>query len=379
MNDTLHSTPEVTAFVTQVRARLSDLSEDEREELVGGLEADLAERLADGEGDLGDPADYAAELRAAAGLTARRGPRVRTLGPRESLVGLLDGSRRRWDALVTKNAAATQAWDFAVVLRPAWWVLRAWLAVELLDLMAGPREYLTALPSLGNQVMGALVLLAAVVVSVLVGTGRLWPGSEARTYLPARVVLCALNLFALFLFPVVFSHMPSAWTSHEIYYSPSYPVPDRTEGLELDGRTVRNVFTYDAQGNPLTGVQLFDQKGRPLSVSRDPYLGSYRQTGTQQMTYPWRNGDQRLYNVFPLPVRQQGDPSFRVRDPYTSGRPPVLPTPPLVVVPPVSLPSDAPQPTAEPSSKPSAQSSAAPSPATPQPSASADSGKSPGR
>ena len=78
MNDTVQTSPAVAAFVAQVRARLGDLTEEEREELLGGLEADLAERLAEGEAALGDPAAYAAELRAAAGLEARpRGWAVR--------------------------------------------------------------------------------------------------------------------------------------------------------------------------------------------------------------------------------------------------------------------------------------------------------------
>jgi hypothetical protein len=56
MNDTVQTSPAVAAFVAQVRARLGDLTEEEREELLGGLEADLAERLAEGETELGDPA-----------------------------------------------------------------------------------------------------------------------------------------------------------------------------------------------------------------------------------------------------------------------------------------------------------------------------------
>ena len=43
MNDTAKLTrPEISGFVDQVRARLADLTEEEREELVGGLEADLS-------------------------------------------------------------------------------------------------------------------------------------------------------------------------------------------------------------------------------------------------------------------------------------------------------------------------------------------------
>ncbi|MCW2853652.1 MAG: hypothetical protein JWM84_3316, partial [Nocardioides sp.] len=79
MNDALHTParPEVEAFVADVRARLADLSDDEREELLGGLEADLSDQVADGAVVLVDPAAYAAELRAAAGLPERTPARRR--------------------------------------------------------------------------------------------------------------------------------------------------------------------------------------------------------------------------------------------------------------------------------------------------------------
>ncbi|CAN5620112.1 hypothetical protein BH10ACT10_BH10ACT10_28780 [soil metagenome] len=63
----LDAHPQVAAFVAAVRGRLADLTEEEREELIGGLEADLSERLSEGEADLGDPAAYAAELRGGGG------------------------------------------------------------------------------------------------------------------------------------------------------------------------------------------------------------------------------------------------------------------------------------------------------------------------
>lgn len=56
MNDTTRATPEVDAFGDAVRARFSDLDADEREDLLDGLEADMAD-LVDERGSeaLGDP------------------------------------------------------------------------------------------------------------------------------------------------------------------------------------------------------------------------------------------------------------------------------------------------------------------------------------
>jgi hypothetical protein len=132
MNDTVQTSPAVAAFVAQVRARLGDLTEEEREELLGGLEADLAERLAEGETELGDPAAYAAELRAAAGLEPR--PRAwavrRPAGPRRPVADhvseLLDAIRSDWERWVARDPRVAEAWQVTQAPRPAWWVLRAW-------------------------------------------------------------------------------------------------------------------------------------------------------------------------------------------------------------------------------------------------------------
>ena len=365
MNDTVQTSPAVAAFVAQVRARLADLTEEEREELLGGLEADLAERLAEGETDLGDPVAYAAELRAAAGLEARsrRWTVRRPAGPRRPMADhvteLLDAVRGDWERWVARDPRVAEAWQVTQALRPAWWVLRAWVAVQLLDIMAGPVEKPTLLPSLGSQLVSVVLLLVAVVVSTLLGLGRLRPGALARRPRVTRLLLLGLNTLAVLALMVTVRAFPDAWQSHQLanggYYADA--AADTGPGLMADGRYVRNVFAYDAQGRPLTGVQLYDQKGRPLAVNEDPYYGAYQYGGARVHTYPWFNGDQRLLNVFPLPVRTQR--SFRpARDPWGTARPPVLPSAPLAVVPPVSLPTPTAGPTASPSASPTASPSA---------------------
>ena len=108
-------------------------------------------------------------------------------------------------------------------------------------------------------------------------------------------------------------------------------------GLMNGRRYVHNVFAYDAQGNPITGVQLFDQKGRPLAVNEGVVARGHT------VTYPWLNGSTGLYSVFPLPTRQQRRYG-PVDGAWESDNPPLLAQPPLAVVPPGSLPS---QPEAE--------------------------------
>ena len=65
------SSAEIEAYLAAVRASLSDIAEDERADLLAEVEASLVE--AAGEGDrpiasLGPPEEFAAELRASAGL-----------------------------------------------------------------------------------------------------------------------------------------------------------------------------------------------------------------------------------------------------------------------------------------------------------------------
>jgi hypothetical protein len=354
---------DVTAFVAAVRSRLADLTEEEREELLGGLEADLSERLAEGETEpgagLGDPVVYAAELRAAAGLEARPRPwgGRRAAGPRPQLgaqvTDLLAGARRRWEVLVADGRPAS-VWAFLVTLRPLWWFFRAWVAAQLLDIVTNGSDLPTIVPTLLGLWPGVLVTVAFTLVSVQIGRGKWWPGSGVTRSPGARVLLLGLNLFAVVTAPLVLGQFPGAGTYLD--EGGGYSVPAR--GIQDRGMYVTNVFPYDAQGKPLTGVQLFDQDGRPLVVGRDARF----QYGETRVTaaYPWSNGGQRLWNVFPLPGRttraELGEASSDDRA-WTSANPPVLPTAPLAVVPPAALPTPtAAEPQATPSASPSADS-----------------------
>ena len=94
-------------------------------------------------------------------------------------------------------------------------------------------------------------------------------------------------------------------------------------------------------------------------VNTDPYYSGYRYAGGRVHTYPWFNGDQKLFNVYPLPVREQRSPQ-PARDPWGTARPPTLPTAPLAVVPPVALPTPV-ESTTVPETAPSGSASASPS------------------
>ncbi|WP_181310560.1 hypothetical protein [Nocardioides campestrisoli] len=322
MNTTrLPARPDVAQFVTQVRALLADLPHDVQQDLTEGLESDLSDQLAEGHGGaLDDPGAYARELRTAAGfdpeMRVARSPR--SLAPRAEQ--LLDSAQARWVALV--DGLPGDPWSFAVSLRPVWWVLRAWVALQLVDLVWGSGSYnlgLSPVPSLLGW--GWPLLAVAVLVSVQIGRGRLWPG---RAGLLGRVVLLGLNTLALACVPMT---VDSVLTPHDLdtwgygwaedEYSQGYQdavaeqgqIHDRA-GLYANGRWVSNVYPYDAQGEPLVGIQLFDQTGQPISVISQTEC-VYDEGGTPQdslrVYYAWSTPIGAGDNVFPVPSRIQDD------------------------------------------------------------------------
>jgi hypothetical protein len=293
---------DVPSYVAAVRARLDDLAPDEVEELTGGLEADLAEALAGFDETprqrFGDPAAYADELRASADLPPRQ--YVPSAGIGGALRGMREAFGENFDAM-RRLPWFPPVRDFLLVVRPAWWVLRAWVLLSLLRVMTGAEE-----SGIVGGFSSIVVLLLAIVGSVTLGR------RTARLSLTGRALLAIGNVVAvLALVPV----------------GAQFAVPDSRltdaspgSGLWMDGQPLTDVIPYDSQGRPLQGVQLYDAQGRPLSIGED---------------FRWYDdglGQQR-WNVFPL---SSGDPA----DPGAES----------TVVPPAPTPVDTvPSPTATPS------------------------------
>jgi len=334
---------EVERYVAAVRAALDDLAAEEVEELTGGLEADLDDALADaparhpaadpdadpasdpgadhdsGVARFGSPADYAAELRAAAGLPPRaaRGGR-RGAG---SLAGRIEAVQSSWqqrlDRLRARRWWATAS-DFLVTLRPVWWVARGWAAYQFLGAVLGRGEA-RVLP----VTLSGLILLGLLVV-LSVEVGRRWAASASRPPHGSagrlrRWVLGVANTVAVLLFLAFGSAV------QVVQYLPSPGVqevavpPDN--GLWLNGTEVRNVFPYDANGRPLSDVQLFDENGRSLSVGTSAQTPLTEQTGPYAGQRAIRQvpavdaNNRPVWNVYPL--RQQEVESGAYTDPNT--------------------------------------------------------------
>ncbi|RYI98923.1 MAG: hypothetical protein EON52_27090, partial [Actinomycetales bacterium] len=248
---------EIVSFAARVRAALSDLPAEELDDLTEGLEADLAEAYAeDLARELPDPVEYAAELRAAAGLPE---PQPTQAGLRRTLAAVsadLRESGRRCLEAVRRNPAGRGVLDLLVSLRPLWWVVRAWVAVWLLAAFFGAEGGATPTSS-----AWWLVLLAAALVSIQWGRG-VW---GARRIVPLLVLgnVAAVVLLA----PVVVFADGRSNSMSTVYAEPVVQEPQDLTGLYADGRQVTNVFVYDAKGRQLRDVQLFDSEGEPLRTS----------------------------------------------------------------------------------------------------------------
>jgi hypothetical protein len=267
VNDTIDGAAEnqVARYATAVRAAFADLPAPERELLLEDLEDHLEEVAAEDGGPLaerlGPPEGYAAELRASAGLPAPgAGVAGRRRAPlRESAVA------RRLERLwrgARAHPAGRAIVEFLPELRPAWWVVRGYVAVQaaavaLTPLFAGGGLRFPVPELFGSRVLGLLATAAAVVVSVRLG--RRGPGGVRRRAL-ALLANAALGLFALAM--LVELGAGEAADDYGPQYVETYAQP--VSGLRSDGAEISNIFAFDAKGRPLGDVYLVDQEGNPV-------------------------------------------------------------------------------------------------------------------
>ncbi|MEV4638108.1 hypothetical protein AB0J80_12235 [Actinoplanes sp. NPDC049548] len=257
---------EITAYVFAVRAALGDLPEAQRDELLEDLHEHLTEVMADGEGTLvdrlGSPEAYAAELRGTAPsfvggfpdpppsrynpLTDLRDQVMPQL--REQIMPKVQMA----DARVGKLIGYDNVSDFLKLLRPAWWILRGYLAAMVVAAMLDESgQPIGLLPRIGGNDFVALVFLGAAVF------GSVWLG---RRYprLP-RVPRIALYAGSAVLVLVALAGFFEADSStRDSYYS--------DVNYENPYSGVEDVFVYDEQGRLITNARLFDQNGEPIHL-----------------------------------------------------------------------------------------------------------------
>ncbi|WP_315098215.1 hypothetical protein [uncultured Cellulomonas sp.] len=307
---------DVAAYAAAVRRSLADLGPELVDDLTDDLDADLAEALADerhvahGRGLLeqfGPPEEYAAELRTAAGLAPSTSDQRRVRLFRDPVE-----DAQRLGAWALRGLRA-QAWwvpteGFLVALRPAWWLLRGWVVYQLVALGSGASGWFPQnLPAL-------LVLVGCVVLSVQWGRSA-WFQSRRVAWLAATANVVAV-VAVLPLLGWVQDHVGDREQVFDQYQAGGFgPSGTQTiyqdrpvDGVVVDGMQVSNLFVYDSGGNPLTDVQVYDDRGRPV---RTTYDNGFEQYWFPEGTEPWSfvsrtDADGRArWNVYPL----QGAPS----------------------------------------------------------------------
>jgi hypothetical protein len=242
--------PEVAAYLATVRASLADLPADERDDLLAEVEASLLDTADETGGPiaarLGPPEEFAAELRAAAGLQAAEPPAA---GP----------SLRQSLARVLASLPLERLREPARQLAPLWWVARAYLAVAALALWTDTQwsSLYPAVPRFGDGEGGLVVLGLAAVLSVALGF------AERRLGPPWRRLALAANLALLVAVPAVVEHL--RFYPQQVTLV-SAPAAAAAPGLTLDGQPVQNVYPYSRDGRLLHDVLLYDGAGRPLGI-----------------------------------------------------------------------------------------------------------------
>jgi len=272
---------EIANYAAAVRGELSDLPAAERDILLEDLEQHLAEVVEESgpslEARLGTPEGYAAELRTAYGTHAISAPQA------------FARSRRvlaRATTSVTSSGTYRAFRGYLPELRPAWWVLRAYLVVMTLAILARGDGDVHPVPNplSGRGLLEILAIGLAIVLSVRLGR---WSASHAgRSTWPLRGANAAVAVVGL-----AFLNMMGTLP---VWFGTVSQMPDQLGGFPnaYAVAPLTNIYPYGADGKPLDGVFLFDQDGRPLTVGSKGY-----DLITQ---YPAAADGQPITNQYPL-------------------------------------------------------------------------------
>jgi hypothetical protein len=298
--------PDVEAYLAAVRDELADLRPEERDDLLAEVEASLLDAAEDSDAPiaarLGPPADFAAELRAAAGLGS--GARIAT--PKRQLL------EHVWRSPQTAELKRRLR-----ELAPIWWVARAYVVVAGLVWLTDSDQSITP-PDIvrrGPGDAGLALLVLAVVLSVGLGLWR----SRPRGLAPFATALNVLLLLAA---------APTVGNLYDWLSRPAFVVPAEetfaTAGLARDGIPIQNIYPFSRDGRLLLDVVLYDQDGAPLDVrpGADP-------TGDPDRRVLRTRSGVDLFNSFPIRYFDSG--TRRVARPGLAPRIPWSPivTPPL--------------------------------------------------
>lgn len=245
---------EITDYVARVRTALADLPPGQRDELTEDLADHLTEVAAESEGTLverlGEPETYAAELRAAAGAAPGGG---RNLDQRvASAMAQARGRLRAIDTRLGPPLGYATASDFLQLLRPAWWVLRGYLAAMLVTVVSTGGDF-GLLPRFGGELLAGLIMLISFVFA------SIWIGrrSAQLTGWPRSAVQVGSAVLAIFAFAALIQAEDRMRYGDYGYDQTSVDNPyDR----------ITDVFVYDSEGRLVENARLFDENGNPIRL-----------------------------------------------------------------------------------------------------------------
>lgn len=337
MNDLVDVT--VHEYVTAVRAALADLPAEEVEELVSGMEADLAD-VASESGDLharlGTPEAYAEELRSAAGLPQRDPAALSGVA-----AAAVPWPRRVVDRVQGLGAAILARFPWLRDLRPTWWLARGaiagWLLAHVLH-------------------SSAVFLLAAVGAALSFWLGKRQDGLAIGW---RRLILAGDWLAVLLLLPAFASMGPRIeYVDMGSGPPPAAEVPD---GVVVNGTPATNLYVYGPDGARLDRVRIFNEYGQAVALSGWAFEDAWR-TQTAESSAGVGVAQPPTVNREVFPVRWDDRTGWEVSSGHWM--------PPVQIVP---LPGDTPSmpPSVSPSPTPSGSVSMSPSGSrSPSPSAS---------
>lgn len=160
---------------------------------------------------------------------------------------------------------------------------------------------------LPNSAFEYALYVAAIVLSVQWGRGRWLPKNRMRWLKGLTSVVAILALLPAT--ALATNQLSNAGTVEYIDFDLSQ------SGLTMNGEQISNVFAFDCAGQPIEGVQLFDQRGNPVTTlyggingdASDP--AGYTDESTQQNLRYERNelgAFAGSWNVFPLREARAG-------------------------------------------------------------------------
>lgn len=254
---------EVRDFVARVREYLGDLDEEERQELTSGLEADLADLVAERGADvLADPREYAKELRVAAGHGPQMAASPQGRGVRRALLDGMDAVHVSWNRLLDSLPGDPRG--FLTAVQPVWWVARAWVAWMAAQDVRGPY---VVIDGLWLAVLGVFV-----VISVQLGRGGWGLGRLVKNAVTPRLLLVGLNVFAVTMTPGAADRMAwhiaeqrgwqFGWSAEDAV---AEPVPDV---LVFEGMQVCELEVRDAEGTVIPSAYVWDVTSERLLPMR---------------------------------------------------------------------------------------------------------------